>query len=116
VVTSDDDLIESSTPTLDEIHVHEENINDIQDILVESSSPIPDDINVLEDDTSGLEHVLVESCMHLHVARYSLVRPMIEVGIEHETVDTSIVTSSKPSKFSRADRGYMVAPNFFSSS
>ena len=41
---------------------------------------------------------------------------IIDVGIEHEIVDTSIVASSKPFEFSRADRGYMVAPNFFSSS
>jgi len=41
-ITSDVDLIESSMPTLDEIHIHEENISDVQDALVESSSPIPD--------------------------------------------------------------------------
>ena len=40
-VTSDvDDLIEFSTLTLDEIHVYEENISNVQDALVESSSPI----------------------------------------------------------------------------
>jgi len=49
---SDDDLIKSGTPTLDEIHVHKENINDVQNALVESSIPIPNDINVSEDDTS----------------------------------------------------------------
>ena len=41
---------------------------------------------------------------------------MIEDGIEHETVDTSIVTSSGSSEFSRADYGYVVAFNYFSSS
>jgi len=44
--------------------------------------------------------------------RYSLVIPMIEDGIEHETIDTSIVTSSKLSEFSRADCVNMVASNF----
>jgi len=41
---------------------------------------------------------------------------MIEDGIEHERVDTSIVTSSKTSEFSYADYGYVTIPNFFSSS
>ena len=42
--------------------------------------------------------------------------PMIEDEIEHETVDTSIITSSKPSEFSHADCGYAVAPYFSFSS
>jgi len=41
---------------------------------------------------------------------------MIEDGIEHETVDTSVVTSNKSSEFSCAHCGYVVAPNFFFSS
>jgi len=42
-VTGDvNELIKSSTPTLDEIHVHEENISDIQNALVESSIPSHD--------------------------------------------------------------------------
>jgi len=46
--TSDvvDDLVKSSTLTLDETHVHEESISNIHDALVESSTPIPDDIDV----------------------------------------------------------------------
>ena len=40
---------------------------------------------------------------------------MIEDEIENVTVDTSVITFSKPSKFSRADCGYVVAPNFSSS-
>ena len=40
---------------------------------------------------------------------------MIEDGIEHEIVDTSVITSSKPSEFFRADSGYVIAPYFFSS-
>jgi len=50
--------------------------------------------------------------MHIHVARYSLVITMIENGIEHETLNTCVVTSSKPYEFSRPDRGYMIALNF----
>jgi len=40
--------------------------------------------------------------MPVHVARYSLARLMIEDKIEHETVATSVVTSSKQLE-SRAD-------------
>ena len=45
-VTNDDELVKSSTLTLDETHVHEESISNIHDALVESSTPIPDDIDV----------------------------------------------------------------------
>ena len=39
-ITSDvDELIKSSTPALDEIHIHEESISDVQDALVESNTP-----------------------------------------------------------------------------
>ena len=48
--------------------------------------------------------------MLVHVAKYSLVISMIEDGIEHKTVYTSIITSSKPFKFSHADCDYLVAP------
>ena len=54
--------------------------------------------------------------MFVHVATYSLAIPMIQENIENETVNASIVTSSKPSEFSRIHRGYVVAPNFFFSS
>ena len=116
VTSNVDDLIESNTLTLNEIHVNEENISDVQDALVESSSPICYDIDVSEDNTSDLEHVLVESSMPVQIARYSLVIPMIEIGIEHETDDTSINTSSNPSEFSRANCDYVIAPTFFYSS
>ena len=38
---------------------------------------------------------------------------MIENEIEHETVDTSVVTSSNPSEFSHVDYGNVSTPNFF---
>jgi len=58
---------------------------------VKSTTPIPNDIYVHEDDTSDYEHVLVESSMLVQVARCSLVTSMIEDGIEHETIATSVV-------------------------
>ena len=46
-VTSDVyELVKTSTPTLDETHIHEGNINDVQDALVESNTLTPDDIDV----------------------------------------------------------------------
>ena len=54
--------------------------------------------------------------MPVQVVRYSLVIPMIEDRIEHETFDTSVVTSSKPSEFFCANCDYVVTPNFSSSS
>ena len=58
--TSDvDELIKFSTLALDEIHVHEESISDVQDALVECSAPS-------------------------HDIRCSLPTPLIEEEIEHE--------------------------------
>ena len=52
------------------------------------------------DDTSDSELLLVESSMPVHV-RYSLATPMIEDGIKHKTIVTSVITFSKPSKSPR---------------
>jgi len=41
----------------------------------------------MSDDTSDSEHVIVESNMFVHFSRYSLATPMIEDGIEYETID-----------------------------
>ena len=54
----------------------------------------------------------MESSIHVQVAKYSLAIPMIEDEIEHETVDTSVVTCSNPLEFSRAGCGYVIASNF----
>jgi len=73
---------------------------------------MPDYINTSEDDTSDFEHVLVEFSMLVHVGKYSIAIPMIENRIKHETIDTSIVTFSKPSEFSRTNCDYVIALNF----
>jgi len=112
VTSNVDDLIKSSTPTLEEIHVHEESISDVQDAKVESSIHIPDDIDVLEDDASDLEHILAVSSMPVQVVRYSLAIPMIDNEIEQETVDARVVISNKQYEFSLADCDYVVVPNF----
>ena len=96
-------LVNSTTLNLDEVHVSSEGTSDVVDVLMESSTLILDDIYIHEEDTSDFEHVLVESRMHVQVARHSLATAMIEDGIEHETVATSIVTSSKPLESPRVD-------------
>ena len=42
--------------------------------------------------------------------RYSFAKLLIEDEIDHETVDSRIVTSSGPFEFSRADYVFMVVP------
>ena len=74
-----------------------------------------DDTDVSKDDTSDSGHILVEPGMPIQVARYSLSISIIEDIIEHEAVDTSVVTSNKPSEFFFAGCGYVVAPYFSSS-
>ena len=54
----------------------------------------------------------MKSSMSVEIAKYSLIIPMIEDEIEHETVDTSVVISSKPSELSYADCGHVVALYF----
>jgi len=108
-----DELAKSTTPTVPETYVHEENIIDNQDALVESSTLIHDDLDVTEDDSCNYKHILVESNMPVQFAGYSLVIPVITDKIEDGTVDTSIVTFNKPSEYSRVDCSYVVAANFF---
>ena len=56
----------------------------------------------------------MESSIPVQVARYSLAIRMIEDKIEHETVDSRIITFNKPSEFSCTDCDYVVASNFSS--
>ena len=69
-VTSDvvDELIKFSTPTLNEIYVHEESVSDVHDVLVESSTPS-------------------------HNVRCSLSTSIIEEEIEHAIVTISVDAS-----------------------
>jgi len=59
-VTNDvDKLVKSSTPALEETHVHEESISDVQDALVKSSTSARDETNVHEENISDVHDVLV---------------------------------------------------------
>jgi len=58
-VTNDvDELVKSSTPVLDETHVHEESISDVQNTLVKSSTPALDEIHTHEESTSAVQDTL----------------------------------------------------------
>ena len=83
--------------------------------LVEFSTPILDATDVSENDTSDSEHILVKSSIPVQVAMYSLNISMIENGIEHKMVDTSVITSDKSFEFFRTDCCYVIGPNFSSS-
>ena len=107
----EDTLVYSSTPILNKVHVSSEGTSDVVDALMESSTPISHDIYVHEDDTSDSKHVLVDSSMLVQVARYSLATLMIEDEIEHKTVATSIITSSKSL---RSPRPYCQIHRYFS--
>ena len=71
-----DELIKSSTPALDEIHVHEENL-----------------IHIHEENISDIQDAFVESSTPSHDVRCSLSTPTIEEEIEDEIVATSVDTS-----------------------
>jgi len=88
-----DDVDDSKV--IEDVYVPSKIISVVEDMLVDSSTPILNEVHVSSEDTSDFEYVLVESSIHVHVARYSLARPMIEDEIEYETVATSVVTSSK---------------------
>ena len=54
-ITSDvDELVKSSTPILDETHVHEESISDVHDLLVKSSTPTLDETHAHEESISDI--------------------------------------------------------------
>ena len=58
----------------------------------------------------------MESSVSSQISMYSFASPLIEDGIEHETVDSSIIISSGPSESSRAEYSFMVVPIDSSSS
>jgi len=97
-VTSDDELVKSSTSALDETRVHKDGINDegfndIQDALVKSSTSALDKTHVHEDSISDVRDALVESNTTSHDIRCSLSTLTIKEETEHEIVATSADTS-----------------------
>jgi len=70
-----DELVKSSTPTLDETHIHEESISDVHDALVKSNTPALDETHVHEESISNVHDALVESSTPSHGVMCSLSAP-----------------------------------------
>ena len=91
-----------------------EGTSQVVDVIVESGTPLDVDSHAYDISESVPE--LVESSVSSQISKYSFVTPLIEDDIEHETVNSSVVTSSVPSKFPRAEYNFMVVPIDSSSS
>jgi len=51
---------------------------------------------------------LVKSSISSQISRYSFATSLIKDGIKHETIDSSVVISSRPSESPRAEYNFMV--------
>ena len=79
-------------------------------MILEPSTPLTVDSHV--HDTSDFAPKLVDYSVSSQISKYSFVTPLIEDEIYHETVDSSIITSSGPSKLSPpADYNFMIVPD-----
>jgi len=104
-----------------DIHVPSKTASIIEDMSVGSNIPIIEEGHASYEDTSEVIYAIAESGTsldvdtHAHaisesapkladsnvssqIFRYSFTTPLIEEDIEHETVDSSVVTSSVPSE------------------
>ena len=81
------------------------------DVIVESGTPLTVDTHV--HDTNDIAPELIEFSQ---ISRYSFVTLLIEDEIDHETVDSSIITSSEPSQSPRVDYDFVLIPTESSSS
>ena len=106
--------IGSDTSILDEGHASYKGTSEVVDAMVKSSIPLT--VNTHVHDTSNSAPGLVDSSVSNQIYRYSFVTPLIEDKIKHEIIDSSIITSSRPSGFPRDDYVFMVVPIKSSSS
>ena len=51
---------------------------------------------------------LAESSVFSQISRYSFATHLIKYDIEHETVDSSVVISSRPSEYPRAEYDFVI--------
>ena len=96
------------TPIHDDGHASYESNGAVVEAIVESGTPLIVDTHV--HDTSDFVPELVESSISSKIFRYSFVTPLIEDEMNHKTVDSSVVTSSKSSKSPRDDYVFTVIP------
>ena len=57
----------------------------------------------------------MESSVFNQISRYSFATPVIDDEIDHEIVDSSVITSSGPSESPHVDYGFMIIPAELSS-
>ena len=69
----------------------------VEDTLVDFDTSIIDEVHASSECTSDSKYKLVESSIPIQIVKYSLPTPMLDDGIESETIASSIITSSKPS-------------------
>ena len=82
--------------------------------IVESDTPLTVDSHV--HDNSDTMPELVESSVSSQISRYSFATPMIEDEIDHEIIDSSVITSCRSSKSPRVGYDFLVVPTESSSS
>jgi len=77
-------------------------------VMVESGTPLTVDAHI--HDTSHFASELVESSISSQISSYTFATPLIGDEIDHETLDSSVVTSSGTSESSRVDYDFMIIP------
>ena len=84
------------------------------DVKVESDTPLTVDAHI--HDTSDFASELVEFSVSNQNSKYSFATPLIEDEIDHETIDSSVITLIRPSESPRVDYDFMVVHTKSSSS
>ena len=90
---------------LDEGYASYEGTSEVVNAIVKYSTPLTVAAHVYDISDSASE--LVESSVSSQIFRYSYATPSIEDEIDHETVDSSVVTSSGPLEFLHVDYGFI---------
>jgi len=90
-----DDVDDSRS--IEDVYVLSKITSVVEDTLVDFDTSIIDEVHASSECTSDSKYELVESSIPIQIVKYSLPTPMLDDGIESETIASSIITSSKPS-------------------
>jgi len=82
--------------------------SEVVNVLVDFDTPL--NVDTHAHDISESVPELEEFSVYSQIFRYLIVTPLIEDDIEHEIVNSSIVTFSGPSESPRVDFDFMVVP------
>ena len=77
-------------------HASYEGTSEVVNVIIESDTPL--NVKAHAHDISKFAPELAESSVSNQISRYSFATSLIEDDIEHETVDSSVITSSGPSE------------------